>query len=152
MNASMKTLICAAILTGSLAACGSKPADTSGAAPANTAAAATSGAPAGTAAAGTYNGVPIYPGMTELTAVDHSSGAGTTLHSGSYRSNDKPDQVQAYYKEQLGKLFGGQVGEQVMGEGMVRLMAGSSDRNVTILIRAGDSGETIVGIQVGAKD
>jgi len=148
MNASMKSLACAVLLASSLAACGSKPADTAASAAASAPAAAASGASAG----GTYHGVPIYPAMTELTAVDHSAGVGMTLHSGSYRSSDKPEQVQAYYKEQLGKLFGGEVGEQVMGEGMVRLMSGTSDRNVTVLIHTGDSGETIVGIQVASKD
>ena len=149
MSVSTKSLICAVLVSGTLAACGSKPADS----PAAGAAASTAASGAPVTAAGTlYHGVPIYPGMTELTAVDHSAGVGMALHSGSYRSKDKPEQVSAYYKDQLGKLFGGEVGEQTMGEGMVRLMSGSSDRNVTILIRPGDSGETIVGIQVGSKD
>jgi hypothetical protein len=143
MNASFRNLAYAILLAGTLGACGSKHSDSPAAAAA---------APTTRATSGAYHGVPIYPGMTELTAVDHSAGVGATLHSGSYRSSDKPEQVQAYYKEQLGKLFGGQVGEQPMGEGMVRLMAGIDDRNVVVLIRTGDSGETIVGIQVSAKD
>jgi hypothetical protein len=149
MNASMRNLLCAVLLTGTLAACGSKPADTAASGSAAT------GAPAAAstaAAAGTYHGVPIYPGMTELTTADHAAGPDMVLHSGNYRSSDKQEQILAFYRENLGKLFGAAPTEGSMGEGIVGFNAGNETMHVTVLVHTGDPGEQIVGIQVGSKD
>lgn len=117
-----------------LSACGAKQAATSGGAP------------------GSYQGVPTYPGASELMTHDTPAGPGATLHSGNYRSNDRPEQIHAYFKEQLTRLFGERVSDDTQGEGIVKLMGGDENRTVTVLIHAGDSGEQVIGIQVISKN
>ena len=135
-------------LATTLVACSGKPADTAASAGAGSAPGASATAP--TAGGGDYQGVAIYPGMTTLTTHDIGAGAGATLHSGNFRSTDPQDKIVAFYREALTKQFGA-VGDMPGGEGIVRLVAGNQkDTQVTILIRAGDSGEQIVGIQVSS--
>jgi hypothetical protein len=135
-------------VASTLVACSGKPADTAASAGAGSTPA--TAAPAG--GGGDYNGVPIYPGMTTLTTNDIGAGAGATLHSGNFRSTDPQDKIVAFYREALTKQFGA-AGDMPGGEGMVRLVAtNNADKQVTVLVRAGDSGEQIVGIQVTSKN
>ena len=134
-----------------LVACSGKPADTAASAGAGSTPAATAGSPASGGA--DYQGVPIYPGMTTLTTHDIGAGVGATLHSGNFRSTDPQEKILAFYREALTKQFG-TVGDMPGGgEGMVRIASGNNaDKQVTILVRPGDAGEQIVGIQVSSKD
>jgi len=137
-------------VASTLVACSGKPAEIAASAGAGSTPATAAAAPAG--GGGDYNGVPIYPGMTTLTTNDIGAGSGATLHSGNFRSTDPQDKIVAFYREALAKEFGA-AGDMPGGEGMVRLVATNNvDKQVTVLVRAGDSGEQIVGIQVTSKN
>ena len=150
MNTSIRNLMCAAIAVGTLAACSSKPADTTasaGGAPAATAGGSTS-------ASGTYHGVALYPGMTQLTTNDIPGGPDGTLHSGNFRSTDPQEKILAFYRDALTRQFG-TVGDMPGGgdAGMVRIASGNGkDQMVTILVHPDESGGQIVGMQVASKD
>jgi hypothetical protein len=138
-------------LASTLVACGGKPADTAASAGAGSTPATAAAAPA--AGGGDYQGVPIYPGMTTLTTHDIGAGAGGTMHSGNFRSTDPQDKIVAFYREALAKEFGTAGDMPGGGEGMVRIVATNNvDKQVTVLVRPGDSGEQIVGIQVTSKN
>jgi hypothetical protein len=138
-------------LASTLVACSGKPTDTAASAGAGSKPATAAAAPASGGSA--YAGVPIYPGMTTLTTNDIGGGAGGTMHSGNFRSTDPQDKIVAFYREALTKEFGAAGSMPSSGEGWVRLVGTNNvDKQVTVLIRAGDSGEQIVGIQVTSKN
>lgn len=139
------------LLTTALVACSNKPAATSPDAPA--AAGSASVAASAGVSAGSYQGVAIFPGMTELMTHD-TPAEGGALHSGSYSSTAKLDDIRAFYHQELAKLSGSpdKVGDDQPSEGMYRLIGGSEGKMVTILIHPGDSGQQIVGIQVLSKN
>jgi len=138
-------------LATTLVACSGKPTDTPASAGAGSTPATAAAAPA--SGGGNYAGVPIYPGMTTLTTNNIGAGAGGMMHSGNFRSTDPQDKIVAFYREALTKEFGA-AGEMPGGsEGMVRLVGTNKvDKQVTVLVRAGDAGEQIVGIQVTSKN
>jgi hypothetical protein len=89
--------------------------------------------------------------MTTLTTNDIGAGVGAALNSGKFRSNGPQHKSAAFYRDALTKQFG-TAGDMPGGEGMIRIMAGKNfDKQDTILIRNGDSGERIVGVQVSMK-
>jgi hypothetical protein len=137
-------------LATTLVACGSKPPD--GAASANASAGSSAAATAGgsAAASGDYHGVALYPGMTVLTTNDIGAGPGGTLHSGNFRSTDAAEKIVAFYRDALTKQFGAAGDMPGSGDGGMYRIVGTNnkDTQVTVLVRAGDSGEQIVGIQV----
>lgn len=133
-------------LATTLVACGSKQADTS--ASAGGTAAATAGG--SVAASGDYHGIALYPGMTVLTTNDIGAGPDAKMHSGNFRSNDPAEKIVAFYRDALAKQFGAAGDMPVSGEGGMYRIVATNNKNtqVTVLVRAGDSGEQIVGIQV----
>jgi hypothetical protein len=135
-------------LATTLVACGSKPPDAAASASAGSAATATAGG--SVAASGDYHGIALYPGMTVLTMNDIGAGPDAKMHSGNFRSTDAAEKIVAFYRDALTKQFGAAGDMPGSGDGgMYRIVAtNNKDTQVTVLVRAGDSGEQIVGIQV----
>jgi hypothetical protein len=89
-------------------------------------------------------GIALYPGMVAVMEGQRLPGDNSAyMINSAYKSADKPEKIAAYYREQLGKKFGkDKFAEMPMGEGMIRLVAGSEEasQRFDITIRAEGDG------------
>lgn len=99
-------------------------------------------------------GIAIYPGAETLMAPHPLTGdASATMYDSAFKSADKPEKVAAFYRDELGKLFGdkSKIAEPPMGEGFVHLVAGDGvSKNFDIVVRP-EGTDTIFSIKTIVK-
>jgi len=150
MKLKNSSLVGLLIVAAAMAACGGSPATSGGTSEVRPLPVANAAPEAPDAKGSAAVGLPLYAGMQTVVEARRTPLAkrGDLIES-DFKSADPPEQIAAFYREQLSKKYGEdtQFLETPLGEGMVRLQATNGEgKNIEVLISPDGAG-SIVGVR-----